>query len=140
MIEDLKAFCIINSELKAKTHNLKWYLSPEISKFLNCCLRTFSFLASFSVVFKHKSLIFVNWSLLLYDVSIFWLEHLYILPQISETSLEGARTKPGHLEFGRWMMILTTVSNKACDGVRGLFCVVLFCFSHQKLECNFSQF
>ena len=59
------------------------------SKFLNCCLRYIHLsLASFFVVFKHKSLSFVNLSLFLHDVPIFWLEHLYISPKHPRPALK----------------------------------------------------
>ena len=46
------------------------------------------FLASFSELFKHKSLSFVNLSLFLRDISVFWFDHFYNLAQTSKTSLE----------------------------------------------------
>ena len=44
--------------------------------------------ASFSVLFKHKSLTFVNLSLLLHYNSIFWLEYLYIFPKSQRPALK----------------------------------------------------
>ena len=71
--------------MKAKTHNLILLISQNYSKFLNCCLRTIHHsLASLSLLFKHKSLSFVvNLTLFLHHISIFWLEHLYILPKLA---------------------------------------------------------
>ena len=45
-------------------------------------------LASLSVLFKHESLSFVNLSLYLYDVLIFWSEHLYILSKLQRPALK----------------------------------------------------
>ena len=49
-------------------------------------------LTSFSALSKDKSLSFLNLGLFLHEMSIAWLEHLYILSQTSETGLEAART------------------------------------------------
>ena len=90
MIDDLKVFCIINiislwvtefsnSELKAKAHNLKGYLFRWNFKAIELLLTyIYLFLSSLSVLFKHKSLCFVNLSFFLHDLSVFWLEHLHI--------------------------------------------------------------
>ena len=45
-------------------------------------------MASLSVLFKHKSVSFVNLSLFLHSVSIFWLERLYILPKPQRPALK----------------------------------------------------
>ena len=44
-------------------------------------------LASLSVLLKHKSLIFGNFSLLLHEISIFWLKHIYILSKLQRSAL-----------------------------------------------------
>ena len=81
-----------HSKLKAKTHNMiclfRWsYKALElIFTYIHHSL------ASLSALFKCTSLSFVNLSLFSHHVSIFWLEHRYILPKTSETSLEGAPT------------------------------------------------
>ena len=49
-----------HSELKAKTQNLKWYLSAEVSRFLNCCLRgTFIFLWLVCLHYSNTNLCFL---------------------------------------------------------------------------------
>ena len=45
-------------------------------------------LASLSVLFNHKSLSFVDLGLLLHHISIFWLEHLYILLIVQRPALK----------------------------------------------------
>ena len=66
-----------HSELKAKIHNLNWcLLSWNFSTFVLLFTHIHLFLASLPVLFKHKSLSFVNLSLFLHYISIFWLEHL----------------------------------------------------------------
>ena len=104
MIEDLKAYCITyivtlwvilfraNSK---KIQNWKQKLiirneisSAEISKLLNCWLPYINhYLASFFVLFKHRYLSFVNLSMFLHHVAIFWLERLYILPKFQRPTL-----------------------------------------------------
>ena len=44
-------------------------------------------LASLSALLKHKSLSFGNFSLLLHEISIFWLEHIYILSKLQRSAL-----------------------------------------------------
>ena len=98
MIEDLKAFCItyiltlwvalfsayskIMTNWKPKTHNLKLYIFSWNFKATEL-LFTYIYhsFASLSVLFKLKSLIAVNLTLLLIHVSIFSSESLYILPR-----------------------------------------------------------
>ena len=71
--------------LKAKTHNLKWYLFWWNFKVLELLLCTFIFFL------KQKSFSFVNLSLFLHDVLILWLEshtsvlHLYILHKLERS-------------------------------------------------------
>ena len=72
----------ISVPLKAKAHNLKWYFlrwSFKVFKLLFTYI--YLSLASLSVLFKRKSIDFVNLSLFLHEVSIFWLEHFHILPK-----------------------------------------------------------
>ena len=57
------------------------------------------FLASLSVLFKHKSLSFVNLGFFLLHISIFWLEHLYILPKIQRP---GCTYSGAKLAFYSW--------------------------------------
>ena len=75
--------------LKAKIHNLKWYLFRwNLKAFEPLFTYIHHSLASLSVLFKHKSLIFDNLSLFLHLVSIFWLEHLYVLPKLQRAALK----------------------------------------------------
>ena len=86
MVEDLKAFW---KELKAKNHNLKWYLyrwNFEVFELLFTYIDLS--LVCLSVLFKHKSLSFVNLSLFLHNVSILWSEHLYIMPNFQRPVLK----------------------------------------------------
>ena len=85
-----------HSELKAKIHNLKWFLfhwNFKVLELLFTCI--YLSLASFSVLLKHKLLRSVKLNLFLHNVSIFWLEPditgtLYFA-QTSMTSVKGAR-------------------------------------------------
>ena len=79
--------------MKAKTPNLKWYLYRWNFNVLELLLCIFIFI----FLLKQKSLRFVNLSLFLHDISIFWLEPITsgtssFFAQIWETSLQGART------------------------------------------------
>ena len=67
---------------KPKTHNLKLYIFVWNFKATELIFTyIYHSLASLSVLFKRKSLIFVNLTLLLHHVSIFSSESLYILPR-----------------------------------------------------------
>ena len=65
--------------------SLKFQSSELLFKYIHHSL------ASLSVLFKHKSFSFANLSLLsllFHHVSIFWLEHLYILPKLQGPALK----------------------------------------------------
>ena len=110
MTEYLKAFCInfvvtfwvipfstiIKSIQNWKQKLIIWndISSTEISNLELLLTCTHHSLASLTVVFKQKPLSFVNLSLFLHHVLIFWLESLYFnkyFTQNIETSLECAR-------------------------------------------------
>ena len=75
--------------MKAKTQNLKWNLFRCNSKAFELLFTYIHHaLASLSVLFKHKSLSFVNLSLFLHHVSTFWLEHLYILLKLQRPAFK----------------------------------------------------
>ena len=104
MTENLKAFCIIyivttwvilSSVNSKSTQNWKqkriiwnYISSPEISKPLNCFLRTFIILWLVCLYCSNKNLFFVNLRLFLRRVSIFWLESLYIFPKLQRPALK----------------------------------------------------
>ena len=77
-----------HSELKAKVHNLKYLFHWNFKAFEFLFIYIHHSLASLSVLFKYKSLSFGNLSLFLYHVSVFWLEHLYILPKFQRPALK----------------------------------------------------
>ena len=72
--------------MREKTHKLKWHVLCWISKNFEFIFHLS--LASLSLLFKHESLNFVNFSLFLHEVSLFWLEHLYILARLSKPALK----------------------------------------------------
>ena len=76
----------MHSELKA-TALLSLALTSLSLKF-----QSFGIAVSFPCTVQTKIFKFVNLSLFLHDVPIFWLENLHIMPQTSEISLEGAST------------------------------------------------
>ena len=106
MIKDLKAFCIIHIVilwlilLSANSKNIQnWkqkliisnnISSIEISKFLNCCVRTFIYihlsLANLSALFKHKSLSFVNLSLFFHVVCF---PMTFVFPRLTRGGFKG---------------------------------------------------
>ena len=74
--------------MKAKTRNLKSYLFRRNFKLLNCCLRTFIIFGYFICAVQTQIFKFVNLSFYLHHISIFWLEHLYILPKLQRPGLK----------------------------------------------------
>ena len=104
MTENLKAFCILyivttwlipfivnsKSTQNWKQKRIIWnYISsPEISKPLNCFLRTLIILWLVCLYCSNKNLFFVNLRLFLHRVSIFCLESLYILPKLQRPALK----------------------------------------------------
>ena len=75
--------------MKAKTHNLKGYLFRLNFKVFEL-LYTYVHLSltSWSVLFTNKYQGSVKLSLFLHNISIFWLEHLYILPKLRRPALK----------------------------------------------------
>ena len=107
VIENLKVFCIINivtfwtlqdqhqepSELKSKTHNWKWCLFRwNLKAFELSFTYIHHSLASLSILFKQKSLSFVNLEVFLHHISMFSFDTSLYFAQLPETNLEGACT------------------------------------------------
>ena len=80
--------------MKAKAHNLKCLFRQNFKAFELLLTYIHPFLASLSVLFKHKSLNFADLSLFLLHILIFWLEHLYILPKLQRPGCTYFGTKP----------------------------------------------